>query len=485
MTLEGFTRAFKPLEILTEEQVQGIRSAALHVLQETGVRFEHERALKLFQEHGATVDFETMRVRMPPHLVEDSIRKCPSSFRMKARDPKNDLAVGGDTVYFGTFPGMQSVDLDTWERRTATRREYYDAVTVLDALEHLHFFSNYCPYFGFQGVPPAMAIPEGVAAVLRNSSKCLGTGCQDDSEVFTLLMADAVGCDVLGQLTCSSPLVYYRGAIETAFRVAHAGRPVQVISGVVMGGTGPATIAGSAVANTAELMAGVTLLQLIRPGTRTMVTHAVLPQDMRTGSPAFGAIENRLSQIVFSQLWRGYGVPTRTSLSGPSSSKQIDFQCGYEKALGAVTAALCGFHIVFLHGGIHGELTFHPLQAILDDDLAGMIGRLVQGVQVTDETLAVDLIERVGPIPGHFLDKAHTREWWKKEQFLPKSADRSPYADWVRAGKQGCIDRAKLRMQEILATHRVSQPLSEEQDARLTTILAEAYAHYRASGLVS
>jgi trimethylamine--corrinoid protein Co-methyltransferase len=120
----------------------------------------------------------------------------------------------------------------------------------------------------------------------------------------------------------------------------------------------------------------------------------------------------------------------------------------------------------------------------LDDDIAGMIGRFLDGVEVTDETLAVDLIERVGPIPGFFLDKEHTRNWWKKEQYLPKAADCLTYPEWVKSGKKDCLDYAKARMEEILSTHEVSIHLTEEQDRKISDILEEAYAHYKSEGLI-
>ncbi len=484
MALNGFVRTFKPLEILTEEQIEAIHRAVLDVLENTGVKMQHPEALKLFEANGAKVDFESEHVWIPPALVEDSLRRAPSSFRMRARDPENDLIVGGNTVYFATFPGMKSLDLQTWEQRNVTREEYYETLTILDALENLHFLSNYCPYFGFEGISPVMAIPESVAAKLRNSTKCVATGSQNDSELFSIRMAEELGTDILGQCSCSSPLVFYKAAIESAFRTINSGNPVHIISGLVMGGTGPATIAGSTVLSTAELAAGVTLTQLIRPGARVLVTDFVMPQDMRTGAPAFGSIGNSLHQVIFGQIWRRYGIPTKSSVPGPTNSKKIDFQAGYEKALGAMTAALSGIHMIFLTGCVYGELTFHPIQAILDDDVAGMIGRFIEGVQVTPETLALELIGQVGPIPGFYLDKQHTRDWWMKEQFLPKAADTLTYPEWLQSGKKDCIQYAEERKEEILSSHRISIALTDEQDNAISRILEEARDFYGGKGLI-
>ena len=484
MALKGFTRNFKPLEILTEEQVEAIHRGTLEVLWVTGMRVEHQRALKLFEKNGCQVDYDNMRVRIPPALVEECLRKAPSSFHVKARDPKNDLMIGGNTLYFRTFPGMQTVDLNTWEARVAKRKENYDGVTVLDALDNLHLLGPYTPFFGFEGVPPAMGIPESCAAKMRNSTKVQYTSCSQNCEIFTIKMAKAVGVEVIGSVPASPPLAYYRDPVEAAFRFIEAGFPVYLSSGTIYGGTAPATLAGATVNSNAEIIAGVVLAQLIGPGTRVLVNDLSFPQNMQTGSPAFGAIGISLHAVMFNQLWRKYEIPIHNSGFGSSSSKKIDFQCGYEKAIGTLIAALSGGNIICSHGGMHGELTYHSLQAILDDDMAGMVGRFMQGVKVNDDTLAIDLIEEVGPIPGHFLNKEHTRKWWKLEQFVPKAADRLTYPEWMTTGKKACLDYAKERMEEILATHKPT-PLTHSQEEDVEKILEEARKYYRERDLIS
>ena len=122
--VRGFTRNFRPLELLTEEGVDAIHRATLDVLRETGVTFESDRALKLFEQNDCIVDHEQRRVRFPPGLVEDCIRQCPSTFRLRARDRDNDLIIGGNSLYFGLAPGKDIVDLDTWEARVEKTRLY-------------------------------------------------------------------------------------------------------------------------------------------------------------------------------------------------------------------------------------------------------------------------------------------------------------------------------------------------------------------------
>jgi len=483
VALKGFTRNFKPLEVLTEEEIEAIHSGTLEVLWVTGVRVEHERALKLFEKNGCQVDYDEMRVRIPPALVEECIRKAPSSFHCEARDYKKSLMLGNNNFYLGAAPGLQTVDLDTWEPRLPTRKENYDSVTVLDALPNLHFFCPYTPFFGFESVPPCMAMLESQAARIRNSSKFLCVGFANDSEVFAIKMAQALGIEIMGTCALAPPLAMYRDAAESTFRFAEAGFPMRIISGQVMGGTAPATIAGGVITNNAEVITGLVLAQLIRPGMRVLVKDFSHPMNMNTGAPGFGSIVACLHNAASNQIFRKYGVPIDNATCYPNS-KMPDYQCGYEKALRVLVAGLSGANLLLLHGSVHGELTYHSVQAILDDDLASMVGRFMEGVEVNRETLAVDLIEEVGPIPGYFLNKEHTRKWWKLEHFVPKVADRLTYPEWMQTGKKTCLDYAKERMEEILTTHKAT-PLTPGQEEDVERILDEARSYYRKKELIS
>lgn len=184
-------------------------------------------------------------------------------------------------------------------------------------------------------------------------------------------------------------------------------------------------------------------------------------------------------------MWRGkYNVPTTLGACGPSTSKSIGFQIGYEKGISSILAAVSGASVVNVHGGMHVELTYHPVQSVLDDDILGMVGRYLEGVKVTAETLAVDVIHEVGPIPGFFLSHAHTREWWQREQFLPKVADRLSYTEWCQSGKKSALDYAKERVDEILATHEPTPPLPPGVEQELDSILGEAEAYYKRKGFL-
>jgi len=227
-------------------------------------------------------------------------------------------------------------------------------------------------------------------------------------------------------------------------------------------------------------MAAIVMVQLVNPGTGILANSFVFAQNMRTGAPAAGGIEVSLFQMAFNQLWRGkYNIPTMLGACGPSSSEVIDVQLGFEKGISASLAVVSGASVINLHGGIHVELTYHPVQSIIDDEIAGMLGRYSEGILVNHDTLALDVIQDVGPIPGNFLRSKHTINWWKKEHYMPKVSDRKSYHDWIRLGKKSILENAKEKMDTMLAAYETDPPLSDQQNEDLDRILEDAKSYYR------
>ena len=482
--IKGFTRSFKPLELLTEEEVESIHRGALYVLARTGMRVEHERALQLCADGGCQVDFEERRVRYPPALVEECLRQCPSSYVLKARNPDLDLMVGGDTMYFMQGMGMRYLDLDTRETRPATAAEHRQAMIVADALENIHLADGVFFYMEREGIPPIMVMLENLISGLRYSTKAQQFGYQKDCSIFAIKIAEALGINLDAELDTVSPLTIFGDTLEAAFRYVEAGIPIQPTVSITMGSEGPVTKAGSIALSMAMVMAWAVITQLAKPGAPMSVQHGTGPMDMRSGGVIFGTADGALGSAMMNQMLRRYQIPSCASAGFSSNAKGIDYQVAYEKSLGALIDALSGNHLQIFQGGSRGELSYHPVLSILDDDVAGWIGRFLEGVTTTDETLAIDLINQVGHIPGHYLGTAHTREWWREEQWLPQSADLEAYPVWVRSGKKDALTLAQERMEEILATHKPT-PLTLEQEQAVKDILQEARQFYRDRGTIS
>jgi len=458
--------------------------SALEVLETTGVRVEHDGALKLFAASGCDVNFAEKLVKIPVYIIEEALRKCPSSFKIKARNPKHDLLVGGDTIYFMQGMGMRHLDLDTWETRPATVKEHREAMIVADALDNLHLVDPIFIYMDRVGIPPCMVMLENLASGFRYSSKAEHFGYQQDCEIFAIKMAKELGVNLNIEVDTAAPLTFYQGSVEATFRYVEAGFPVEPCIGITAGAEGPATLSGSLVLGLAQVLAFVAMVQLKKPGSAISVQHALKPMDMQRGTPNYGLPGFALTTVVMNQLLRRYRIPSCTVLGFTSTSKKIDFQCGYEKSMGALISALTGGNLQIFHGGSGSELIYNPELSILDDDVAGWIGRFLEGVAVNDETLAVDVINEVGPIPGHFLNTAHTRKWWRAEHYATRVADREVYPVWVKSGKKDALDHARERMREILATHK-PEPLSDSQERAIRNILDEARNYYREKGLIS
>ena len=483
MPAKGFARNFRPLNILSEEQAERIHQAALDVLQVTGVRVDSEKARKIYERGGCKVDHESRRVRLPPGLVVESLRRCPPSFHMKALDPKNDIVVGGNTVYMSLFAGFRTVNLDTWETRTPTVQDNHDACKVADGLEYVYASTSYTPYAELVDVPPAMMVPTTTWSRLKYFSKISRVGTTQSSHIWEIQMAQALGVDIYGAMEAPPPLTWNEDATDCAIACAEAGFPVEPGCAGGMGGSHPATLAGSLVTALAEVMSGVVLVQLVRPGNAVIVNDFCFPLNMRTGDFKFGAIEVYMHAAAWNQIWRTrYGIPIMNGGPGPTNSKSIDFQAGYEKSIGVLVSALSGANIINYVGGVTAELVYSPEISVLDNDVAGYVGRFLEGVKVDDETLALDLIELTGPIPGFYLNTAHTRKWWRMEQFLPHAADILTYTEWLRRDKKSAVKLAKERTQQLLASWQSKLPPGKEEE--LDRILEDCRQWYKKRDLI-
>ena len=481
MAAKGFIRNFKPLEILTEEQVEAAHRGALDILETTGIRYESKRGLKIMEKGGCVVDYDKMTAKVSPGLVTECINACPRSFRMRALDPDKDIIMGGNTVYTCLFAGNHIVDLDTWETRPATIEENNDACKVADCLEYIHASTSYTPYCEMEGVPPVMMLPTSAWSRMKYFSKVSRVGSIANSHIWEIKMAQAIGVDVWGAMEGTAPLSYPETTVECAIECAKAGFPVASCAGGLLGANHPATLAGGLITGMAEVIGSIVLVQLVKRGNAVFVDSFDHPQNMSNGSFIFGSPIAFLYSVMWSQVWRARGIPSTAGAPGTSSSKKIDYQCGYEKCMGALLAALSGAHMISSAGGLTGELSYHPVLSIIDNDMLGAVGCFLNGVSFNHETLALDLIEAVGST-GFYLDKAHTRNWWKLEHYFPKVSDLQTYTDWLANGKKSILENAKERMNEILASYKCK--LSEEKQQELDDILEEARKYYKEKGML-
>ncbi|MHB8963757.1 MAG: trimethylamine methyltransferase family protein [Saccharofermentanales bacterium] len=484
MPRKGLENNLNLLELLSEKELDRIHESTLEVLQNTGVRILDPVMQDRLVNAGCSLKPGTDVVCFTEKIIMDSLAASPKNFIGKARDSKNDVVFeAGRTSYFIPACGMKTVDLDTWEVREPTRKEFYDNIIVLDALEHVDM-QNCFPYFGFSKVPECMKLIESTAAKFRASSKAQIEGSVFDNYIWNIELAKAVGADLFQLVNSAAPLAYFKETTDQIGYYANADMPFHFSAGPTRGLSGPATIAGSLVSNNAEALAGIVMAQLAKPGSRVWVNSMIMTPNMQNGSPAFGDIGNSLTDAAFCQIWRRYGISSWPNCASWTNSKCIDYQAGYETGIPAMLMALAGATAISFHGGLNAELSVHPVKSIIDNDVAGMIKRFVKGIEITPDTLAVDLINEVGQMPASFLDSDHTFEWWRNDCYLPETANREQQSFWMSNGKKTVLDSAKEKYDYILQTHK-PVPLTDSQESAVEYILQDARNYYHKKGMIS
>ncbi len=428
------------LEFLTKGQLSEIHHATLHVLEHTGISVELEEALKLLDELGAVVDYREKRVRIPPSLVEEALKKTPSSFVMYARDPEFNLPIENDRVHLleGGLP-LHTLDLDG-NHRLSTLKDVADFTRLYDALENVDMLAA--------GVFPS-DIPETVhhahvyLTKLENTGKvCFyayfargGIVARDLIEMASIVAGSLDSLRkkplIMGWENPISPLAHGRTQTEMVLEFARHGLPIHIGPAVQSGSTGPISLAGVLVQQNAEILSGVVIAQSVsEPGRNSPIVYGAVPAltDMRQGTTVYGSAESALMNVASYQLARYYGIPCRGN-GGVTESKIPDMQAGYESAITLLMAALGGANLIMnatggsLEPGV-GAMSFE--KAVIDDEIAGMVARILRGIEVSDETLAVEIMDNVGPL-GHYFTQEHTRMLFEREHRVPKISDRRVY----------------------------------------------------------
>jgi trimethylamine--corrinoid protein Co-methyltransferase len=469
MPLSGF-RCKKPYEILSQDEIERIHQGSLEVLAETGMTVVHEPSLHILEEGGCNVDHEARRVRFPPAIVEWAIKQCPETFLLKSRNPELSLDLGGETVYFASFPGFTWLDPDTLERHEATVDECARLVRLCDALPLVHTLCQPVAHLGDK--PPQVELEWVHATELRNTDKTIMGTAFGGSSKWLVQMVAATDQQTLGGICISSPLAIPADQAQGILDYAQSGNPQLILSGPSKGATGPASMAGTLVLQNAEILGGIVLAQLAHQGCGVMYMGYSTPMDMRYGTMASGAVEVGLMGVATAQLARFYGMPSGVFFP-MTDAKVPDPQAIFEKHLQTYLCATAGVNYIMPLGGLDNEGTHSPVQMIIDHEVCRMVGKVLDGIKVDEEHLAVDLIKQVGPPPGNYLKTRHTRTHWQDEYILSDAIVRENYKAWVDGGSRGIVERATEVAQRLMETHQIN-PLPAEADRELAKILQAA-----------
>ena len=460
---------------LSGDQVERIHNASLEILDRTGVCLYEPEALDLLKKAGVAVSEEN-RVRIPPGMVEWALSIAPRRVVLCDRSGRRVMPLERNNVFFGPGSDCPNVlDHRTGERRPGTVQDIVEGIRVCDALPNMDFLMSICIA---SDVEQQVADRHQMRAMLMNSTKPIlfvttgFEGCVDAVEMAQIV---AGGEEELRRnpicacyINVTSPLRHNAEALQKLLFMAERGLPTTYTPVVLRGINGPVTAAGAmALANAGEL-AGLVLAQLKQEGAPVILTGGVNDMlDMRTMRDVYAAPENR---VMLVELAHYYGLPI-FGLAGASDAKLPDEQAAAEAAFSLILETLCGAQMVHDVGYLEGGMCNSLEQMVICDELIHYVKRFMQGLEVSEETLALDVIDEIGP-HGDFLGTKHTKRHYR-EDWYPSLFDRNSFESWAAAGSKTLRQRASERVEEILAEHE-PEPLPPDVQRRIDEVVSRA-----------
>lgn len=478
--LQPITPSYR-LRLLSDEQLDDFQSASLEILEEVGIHCPSDKALKIYAENGARVDFNTQIVKFPQQIVLNAIAHAPRHYTMGARAADFDLYLDGKHFYCTTDGcGTEVIDFITRERRASRKEDVAQMARVADYLPSIGF---YWPMVSAQDFPAIAPLHE-LEASFNNTIKHIQTETVMDELMahYAVEMAKIIaGSEAtqrarppLSSLVCAiAPLAQDKGGMEAALVFAEAGLPVGFMSMANAGSTSPATISGTLVVADAEIVAAMVLIQMAYPG--APIYHSMMPGIMhpRTGAYLATPWEGQLPYAIGVELAHRWGVPTLSGIFGTDATIP-GWQSAAEAAANLLLCALVGADTGAGLGLLESCTVLYPEAVILDSDIYHQIRVEARGIDTSREAMALDVIRAVGP-RGHFLRHKHTREHLRKLELSDLCAQSDPMG-----GYRDPVELARERVNWILENH-FPQPLSQEEQTELRHVIKTAEREFEAA----
>jgi len=473
------------VEFLSQQAVEAIVGEAFELLQKIGIFVENDEALKLLAEADQSIDRSKNRAFISRELVENSLSTCRSGVRLYDFNGEKEYLIGKDEIHFN--PGSAAVkilDSENLREREPQTQDLVRFYKLTETLENIDFQST---------AMVSSDVPQEVADIYRLylgllfCQKPFVTGIfrvESLKPMLDLLVAVRGDEKRLAEKplaifdACPSPpLKWSRLTAQSLIDCSRLGVPSELISMGLTGATSPVTLAGTLVQHTAENLSGVVICQMARPGSPVIFGGSPASFDMRKGTTPMGAVETMMIDCACSQIGKYLNLPTHAYM-GLSDSKLVDAQAGLETAMGAVLAGLAGINVVSGPGMLDFESTQSLEKLVIDNDICGQILRMVRGVELHEQPLALDLFREIGK-DFNFLTLAHTRKWYRHEHYFSSVLDREVYDTWLACGRKDAFNRARDEIEKRLRKYRLSE-LSSETLAEIKSIM-RSYA--RSCGL--
>ena len=453
------------IRMLTDDQLDEIHQATLTILEKTGVRVQDSTAVDLLEGAGCSVSDGDL-VKIPGEVLDRALSAAPSQVDLYSREGDLRLELGGFNTYFGTGSDLpNTMDLVTRERRPSIIADVSAYAKLCDSLENLDFVMSMAQA---SDVPVQTSDRRSFLAMVENTVKpIVYTAWDRDGLDDIVRMAEVVtGGEeqlaakpfLLGYLEPTSPLIHSDVVLAKMLRLADKRLPFVYAPGPIEGASAPVTSAGSLAMANAETLSGLAIAQLRQPGTPVVFGSGSGPLDMKTTVGTYSGPEFMHHCLGMAELaHHRYQLPV-WGFSGCSDSKLPDIQAGVDSALWILWTALSGANLVHDLGYIEAGLTGSFEMVVVADEVISLVRRLMGGIEVSPATLAVDVIDEVGP-GGDFLSTSHTLQNFRSV-WQPRLFDRDSHHGWIESGQPNMIRTARESAIEAIASH-VPEPLAQ------------------------
>ncbi len=464
-------------QVLSEDQCEAIYHNVLEVMQRTGVDVHHEEARNLLKEAGSHVD--GVRVYIPPYLVKEAISLVPDNFIVHHWDGSGVLRLRKNEVYPGTGPSMPNyIDPYTEERRSFLRKDAADVARVCDALENIHFVEG---LGSISDTTTELSDLYEFVELITNTTKPIAAWSFDRENcesIYKVAVAMAGGEEEFQRkpnfmfyMEPIPPLVSNHESVDKALFCAEKHVPAIYTPCCMGGGTEPATFAGLLTNATAECLTGLVIGQLKRRGAPFIMGGVMTVMDMLTTTYIYGGPELSIMCAGITDLGKYLDIPV-FSTGGCTDAKITEPQAAIEGAISNYTAVLSGGNIIHDTGYSESGLTGNLFNVVMNDEILGMAFHIAKGIEVNEETMAIDVIDKVGP-QGHYLLHEHTNRHFRTETWEPEMLNRLPYEEWKNAGAKTLGEKVKEKTRHLIENHQPPE-VPESAQREIEKILEEA-----------
>ena len=465
-------------QIFSDEQLSEIHRASLEILGRTGVRVHDSEVCDLLSDAGCSVSDGDL-VKFPAAVVEEALSQAPSSVTLYSRDGKPSVCMEERRTFFGTGSDLlNTLDLETGQRRLSLLSDVRDTARLADSLENIDFVMTMALPSELE---PATSDRHSFMTMITNTSKPVVFTAWDETGLADIIAMSETVVGGAAELTAkpfllaylepTSPLQHSHEVMRKLLMMTDKRLPIVYAPGGTDGASAPVTGAGSLAIANAEILSGLTIAQLNQPGTPVVYGSGSGPLDMQTTTVPYSSPEHLLHCRVMAELGqRLYHLPT-WGFSGCSDSKLPDIQAGIESSLWILWTALSGNNLVHDIGYLESGLTCSYEMVVICNEIIGFVRRLLGGIELTPETLALDVIDQVGP-GGDYLSTDHTLRHFR-ECWYPNIIDRDSYHSWTAAGRPIAIEKARQVARDTIANY-VPEQLPQSVLEKLHGIVAAA-----------